>query len=60
MSDCEPGAAMERRSSCTPPIVDEVLALADRTLVVARGRVQALTGSPSREVVGEAMLALPR
>ena len=50
------GAAIVMHSSD----LDEVLALADRTLVVAGGRVRALTGSPSREVVGEAMLALPR
>jgi ABC-type uncharacterized transport system ATPase subunit len=50
------GAAIVMHSSD----VDEVLALADRTLVVARGRVEVLAGSPSREVVGEAMLAHPR
>jgi ABC-type uncharacterized transport system ATPase subunit len=50
------GAAIIMHSSD----VDEVLALADRTLVVARGRIQELAGTPSREVVGDAMLAVPR
>jgi general nucleoside transport system ATP-binding protein len=50
------GAAIIMHSSD----VDEVLALADRTLVVARGRVQEVAGNPSREVVGDAMLAVPR
>jgi ABC-type sugar transport system ATPase subunit len=40
--------------------VDEVLTLADRTLVVARGHIQTLTGNPSRDAVGDAMLAGPR
>jgi len=50
------GAAVVMHSSD----VDEVLALADRVVVVARGRVEVLAGSPSREVVGEAMLAPQR
>jgi general nucleoside transport system ATP-binding protein len=38
--------------------LDEVLALADRVLVVARGQVRELPRDAPREVVGDAMLAL--
>lgn len=38
--------------------LDEVLALADRVLVVARGRVRELPRETPRDVVGDAMLAL--
>jgi ABC-type uncharacterized transport system ATPase subunit len=38
--------------------LDEVLALADRLLVVARGRVRALPRDTPRAAVGDAMLAL--
>ena len=37
--------------------VDEVMMLADRLIVVAHGRVQALPDRPARELVGDAMLA---
>jgi simple sugar transport system ATP-binding protein len=40
--------------------VDEVLALADRVLVVARGQVREPASHPTRELVGEAMLAFPQ
>jgi ABC-type uncharacterized transport system ATPase subunit len=38
--------------------LDEVLALADRLIVVARGQLRSLPGDTPREVVGDAMLAL--
>ena len=38
--------------------LDEVLALADRVLVVARGRVREVPRDTPRDVVGDAMLAL--
>jgi simple sugar transport system ATP-binding protein len=38
--------------------LDEVLALADRLIVVARGQVRPLSRDTPREIVGDAMLAL--
>lgn len=48
------GAAVIMHSSD----VDEVLALADRVLVLRRGEVQDLPSDPTREQIGDALLAM--